>query len=132
MKKNYWRLYDWGYTFPSHTNVCNFFNFQLTFSQLIITPEMLKLGRVTKAKVFSLVLVYVLILTYLNIRPLFWRRVYQGRVRLRSIRSKNNWNNASKRLFGSFSHSGIPGFQFRLFYSQEQNSRNMIPEYIPE
>ena len=93
---------------------------------------MLKLGRVTKAKVFSLVLVYVLILTYLNIRPLFWRRVYQGRVRLGSIRSKNNWNNASKRLFGSFSHSGIPGFQFRLFYSQEQNSRNMIPEYIPE
>ena len=27
-----------------------------------------------------------------------------------SIRNKNNWNNASKRLFGSYSHSGIPGF----------------------
>ena len=39
---------------PSHTNVCNFFNFQLTF-----TPEMLKLGRVTKVKGFFLVLVYV-------------------------------------------------------------------------
>ena len=32
------------------------------------------------------------------------------RVRLGSIRNKNNWNNASKRLFGSYSHSGIPGF----------------------
>ena len=27
-----------------------------------------------------------------------------------SIRNKNNWNNTSKRLFGSYSHSGIPGF----------------------
>ena len=33
-----------------------------------------------------------------------------GCVRLRSIRNKNNWNNASQRLFGSYSHSGIPGF----------------------
>ena len=33
-----------------------------------------------------------------------------GRVRLGSIRNKNNWNNASKRLFGSYSRSGIPGF----------------------
>ena len=49
-----------------------------------------------------------------------------GRVRLGSIRNKNNWNNASKRLFGSCSHSGIPGFPFRLFYSQEQNSRNIF------
>ena len=49
-----------------------------------------------------------------------------GRVRLGSIRNKNNWNNASKRLFGSYSHSGIPGFPFRLFYSQEQNSRNTL------
>ena len=40
----------------SHTNFCKFFNFQLTFSQL--TPETLKLGRVTKAKVLFLVLVY--------------------------------------------------------------------------
>ena len=36
--------------------------------------------------------------------------VILGRVRLGSIRNKNNWNNASKRLFGSYSHSGIPGF----------------------
>ena len=49
-----------------------------------------------------------------------------GRVRLGSIRNKNNWNNASKRLFGSFSHSGIPGFSFRLLCSQEQNSRNIF------
>ena len=40
------------------------------------------------------------------IRPL----QYLGHVRLGSIRNKNNWNNASKRLFGSYSHSGIPGF----------------------
>ena len=33
--KNYRRLYDWGYNTPSHTNVCNFYNFQRTFSQLI-------------------------------------------------------------------------------------------------
>ena len=49
-----------------------------------------------------------------------------GRVRLGSIRNKNNWNNASKRLFGCYSHSEIPGFPFRLFYSQEQNSRNIF------
>jgi len=48
---------------------------------------------------------------------------YLGRLRLGSIRNKNNWNNASKRLFGSYSHSRIPGFPFRLFCSQEQNSR---------
>ena len=42
---------------PSHTNVCKFFIFQLTFSQL--TPDMLKLCRVTKVKVLFLVLVYV-------------------------------------------------------------------------
>ena len=41
---------------PSHTNVCKFFNFQTTFSQLILH---LKLCRVTKVKVFFLVLVYV-------------------------------------------------------------------------
>ena len=51
---------------------------------------------------------------------------YLGHVRLRSIRNKNNWNNASKRLFGSYSHSGIPGFPYRLFCSQEQNSRNIF------
>ena len=49
-----------------------------------------------------------------------------GRVRLGSIRNKDNWNNASKHLFESYSHSGIPGFPFRLFCSQEQNSRNIF------
>jgi len=29
-------------------------------------------------------------------------------------------------LFGSHSHSGIPGFLFWLFCSQEQNSRNIF------
>ena len=42
-----------------------------------------------------------------------------GRVRLGSIRNENNWNNVSKRLLGSYSHSGVPGFPFRLFCSQE-------------
>ena len=42
------------------------------------------------------------------------------------IRNKNNWNNASKRLFRSYSYSGIPGFPFRLFCSWEQNSRNIF------
>ena len=40
--------------------------------------------------------------------------------------NKYNWNNASKRLFGSYSHSGIPGFTLRLFCSQGQNSRNVF------
>ena len=49
-----------------------------------------------------------------------------GRIHLGSIWNKNSWNNASKRLFGSYSHSGIPGFPFRLFCSQEQNGRNLF------
>ena len=43
-----------------------------------------------------------------------------------SIWNKKNWNNVSKHLFGSYSHSGIPGFSFRLFCSQEQNSQNIF------
>ena len=43
---------------PSHTNVCNL-QFLTYISSADITPEMLKLCRVTKAKVFFLVLVYV-------------------------------------------------------------------------
>ena len=35
------------------------------------------------------------------------------RVRLGSIRNKKSWNNANKRSFGSYSHSGILGFYFR-------------------
>ena len=43
---------------PSHTNVSKFYNFQLIFSA-DISPEMMKLGRVTKVKVLFLVLVFV-------------------------------------------------------------------------
>ena len=50
--------------------------------------------------------------------------VHLGRVRLGSIRNKNNWNNASKRLFGSYSQSGIPGFPFLPFCSQEQEQNS--------
>jgi len=46
-----------------------------------------------------------------------------GCIRLGSIQNKNNWNNAKKRLLGSYSHSGIPRFPFPLFCSQRQNSR---------
>ena len=48
----------------------------------------------------------------LNVLGLFEKKItiHLGRVRLGSIRNKNNWNNASKRLFESYSHSGIPGF----------------------
>ena len=53
-------------------------------------------------------------------------RTKLGRVSLGSIRKKNNWNNASKRFFGSYSHSGIPGFPFRLFVSEKKNSRNIF------
>ena len=44
---------------PSHTNVCNFFQFSTYIFSADITPEMLKLGRVTKVKIFFLVLVNV-------------------------------------------------------------------------
>ena len=44
---------------PSHTNVSKFYNFQHTFFSADISPEMLKLGRVTKVKVLFLVLVFV-------------------------------------------------------------------------
>ena len=44
---------------PSHTNVCNFFKFSTYIFSADITPEMLKLGRVTKVKVFYLVLGHV-------------------------------------------------------------------------
>ena len=43
-----------------------------------------------------------------------------------SIRKENNWNNASKRLLGSYSHSGILGFPIRLFYSKGPNSQNIL------
>ena len=51
---------------------------------------------------------------------------YQGCVYLGSIQNKNAWNNASKRLFGSYSHSEIRGFPFWLFFSQEQNGQNIF------
>ena len=57
-------------------------------------------------------------------------RLIQGRVRLGSIRNKNNWNNASKRLFGSYSHSRIPGFHSGYSAPREQNSRNIFRKYI--
>ena len=41
---------------PSHTNVCKFSTYVFSAD---ITPEMLKLGRLTKVKVFFLVLVYI-------------------------------------------------------------------------
>ena len=62
----------------------------------------------------------------LSLVRLHQRVTYLGRVRLGSIRNKNNWNNASEHLFGSYSHSGIPGFSFRLFCSWEKNSRNIF------
>ena len=40
----------------SHTNFCKFSTYIFSTD---ITPEMLKLGRVTKSKVFFLVLVYI-------------------------------------------------------------------------
>ena len=69
---------------PSHTNVCKFFQFSTYMFSADITSEMLKLCRVTKVKVLFLVLVYLFILTYLNFRPSFWRRIYcYSRVKLR-------------------------------------------------
>ena len=44
---------------PSHTNVCKFFHFSTYIFSADITPDMLKLCKVTKVKVLFLVLVYV-------------------------------------------------------------------------
>ena len=44
---------------PNHTNVCTFFNFQLTFSQLILYLKSRNFPVLLKLKVFCLVLVYV-------------------------------------------------------------------------
>ena len=57
----YRRLYDWGYTpyrNPQAIQKSVNFSFLKIFSA-DITPEMLKICRVTKVKVFFLVLVYV-------------------------------------------------------------------------
>ena len=43
----------------SHTNVCKFSHFSTYIFSADITPDMLKLCRVTKVKVLFLVLVYV-------------------------------------------------------------------------
>ena len=61
---------------PQSYKRLQFFQFSTYIFSADITPEILKLGRVTKVKVFLLVLVYVfLILIYLNFRPSIWRRV---------------------------------------------------------
>ena len=44
---------------PSHTNVYKISQFSTYIFSADITPEMLKIGRVTKVKMFILVLVYV-------------------------------------------------------------------------
>ena len=79
--KIYRRLYDWGYiTYPQSYKRLQSFQFSTYIFSANISPEMLKLGRVTKVKVLFLVLVLVfnfsLFRTYLNFRPPFWRRVY--------------------------------------------------------
>ena len=61
---------------PSHTNICNFFNFQLTFSQLILHMKCWNLAGLLSEGVLSSAGIHFLILTYLNFRPPFWRRVY--------------------------------------------------------
>ena len=89
-----------------------------------------KIFILTRPSLTSRFITAVLLLTYVanseKEYKLVRARLLLGCVRLGSIRNKNNWNNASKRLFGSYSHSGIPGFPFRLFCSQEQNSRNIF------
>ena len=53
---------------PSHTNVCTeIFQFLTYISSGDITPEILKIGRVTKVKVLFLVLVFVFNLAYSNV-----------------------------------------------------------------
>ena len=59
---------------PSHTNACKFLTYIFSAD---ITPEMLKLCRVAKVKVFFLVLVYVFNFDLFEFSDaISWRRVY--------------------------------------------------------
>ena len=73
---------------------------------------------------------FLLIIDIQTLQKLCWPHTHLGCVRLGSFRNNNNWNNASKRLFGSYSHSGIPGFPFRLFCPSEQNSQNTFRNIV--
>ena len=58
--KIYRRLYDWGYTiYPQSYKRLQILQFSTHIFSADISPKVLKLGRVTKLKVFFLVLVFV-------------------------------------------------------------------------
>ena len=58
--KIYRRLYDWGYAlYPQSYKRLSILQFSTHIFSVDISPEMLKLGRVTKVKVLFLVLVFV-------------------------------------------------------------------------
>ena len=58
--KIYRRLYDWGYAlYPQSYKRLSILQFSTHIFSADISPEMLKLGRVTKVKVLFLVLVFV-------------------------------------------------------------------------
>ena len=61
---------------PSHTNVCKFHNFQLTFSQLIFHLKCWNLAGLLNLRCSFQCWYSFLILTYLNIWPPFWRGFY--------------------------------------------------------
>ena len=63
---------------PSHTKVCKFYDFQLAFSQLIFHLKFRNLAGLLKLRCSFQCWYSFLILTYLNFRPPFWRRVYYG------------------------------------------------------
>ena len=61
---------------PSHTKVCKLYDFQLAFSQLIFHLKCRNLAGLLKLRCSFQCWYSFLILTYLNFRPPFWRRVY--------------------------------------------------------
>ena len=61
---------------PSHTKVSKFYNFQLTFPQLIFYLKCWNLAGLLNLRCSFYCWYSFLILTYLNFRPPFWRRVY--------------------------------------------------------
>ena len=65
--KNYRRLYDWGYNAYPHTNVCNFYNFQHTFSQLIFHMKYWNLAGLLKLRCSFQCWYWFLILAYSNV-----------------------------------------------------------------
>ena len=100
---------------PTHTNVCKFLNFQLTFSPLILRLKCWNFARLLKYRVFFLVLVYVFKGT--QSRFCACARVWFLNRRL-TIQRGGNWYRAFTNPFASSSINF--GFALKLLRIKDQ------------